>query len=146
MEFALELWKNFDDGLSGTGRCWDDIAHDGPTRTDIFGAESIEDLLARRARVDCCHHACLDTEGFMQHHSDRCQAICLYISSDQRPLAGTHGTAGVAQNVVTSRIRLVIDAINHIWYILTRCRDQHLLGSTMRNMHTGRFPCRHLPR
>jgi len=46
MEFALELWKDLDDGLSRAGGCWDDIAHDGPTRTDILGAESIQHLLA----------------------------------------------------------------------------------------------------
>lgn len=58
----------------------------------------------------------------------------------------THGTTSITKDVVTSGVRLVIDSVDDIGHILTRSRDQDLLGTPMCNVHTGRFPRCHLAR
>ena len=81
MELALEFGQDLDDGLGGPSGSWDDVAHGGSARSDVFGAEPIEHLLGSRASVYSGHHSSLDAKSPLEDQRDWREAVGLDVST-----------------------------------------------------------------
>lgn len=95
--------------------------------------------------MNSCHHSGLDSKRPLQNERDGGQAVGLGSVWILKPSDNTYSTASIRDDILCADIADVVDTVDDIRDILARGRDDDLFRLSTLNVHTGRFPRRHLP-